>query len=810
MKKKSAGWALLIGLGIYVISMGNYLNTPNGYSGAPGDGTCATCHSTNSAATGEIQISGLPPAVLPGQTYPLSLEVSANVNFLTTGFQLTVLDNNLQNAGDLSETFPDMTTSTQPGSGWEYLKHEYGASVGFNSHFWNFTWQAPSTLPPGTAIRFYASTAMCNGDQGATNDVVATKTQTTFFQSIPLALNVSIEETQPITCSGQNNAVLSISQFGGLAPYTYQWSNGANTPSISNVSPGFYEVEVTDANNFTANASFTVQNPPAFEAFVLQVMGPDCGSANTGFAQLQVTGGIAPYSYTWSNGATTNPVSNLPVGISQVLVTDANGCSKLLNVTVPGAPELQAQLLSTVDVECSGDQNGFAELLVTGGTPPYTYIWSNGSTGNPVFDLPSGSSSVTVTDANQCTLIGNQAITIEVNDTEPPMVSDAIYQLTLGANDPVNIDLYQYLPLNDLIVDNCGVASVVLNPSSLDCDDLGLTIEVQVVATDSSGNSTVPTETLTINYEHIEWSYFTQCPPDVELGCGEMLDYSVDVTSGCDGGSLELITGYPSGSMPPAGVHPIEWLVTYPNGMQESCSFLVTVADGPSIEILDITPSCFEANDGSFTIAASQPGNYILTINGEPIQYSGADTTVSGVEEHFFTIILEDATIAACPAAEVEVEIPELPAIEIDTDGIIQPTVNENGSIEVTVSGGQGPYTYEWIQDGMVIATTEDLLDVPAGTYQLRIIDDAGCRQSSEVYVLELVMNTVNQTIEPWLVYPNPANEYLYLEAPVLDFTETQIRLFDRTGRFFDPPLAIVGSGFRISLETLPSGLYFV
>ena len=809
MKKRSSLWAILIGSAIYILSLGNYLNMPNGYSGAPGDGTCASCHTNNTGATGSVQINGLPLAVIPGQTYPLTISVDATTSFLTTGFQLTALDNTLQAAGDFSEIFPDMTTS-QSGNGWEYLKHEYGASVGGTAHSWSFMWQAPSSLSPGTAIRFYSSAAMCNGNQGATGDVLADNIQTTFFQSIPLALSISIEETQPITCNGQNNGVLTISQFGGLAPYSYEWSTGANTPSISNVSPGFYEVKVTDANNFTANASITVQDPPLFETSVLQVIGPDCGSSNTGFAQLAVTGGIAPYTYAWSNGATSNPVNNLPVGISQVVVTDANGCSKILNVTVPGAPDLQAQLLATADVECPGDQNGFAELLVTGGTPPYTYIWSNGSTGNPVFDLPAGNSSVTVIDANQCSIGGNQTISIGVNDTEPPTVSDAIYQLTLGANDPVNIDLYQYLPLNDLITDNCGVASVILSPSSFDCDDLGLTIDVQVVAADSSGNNTVPTETLTINYEHIDWSYYSQCPEDIELACGETLEYTIGLTPDCTGGSLDLVTGYPSGSNPPAGSHPIEWLVTYPNGAQESCSFMVNVADGPMLDLLDVTPSCFEADDGSFTIAASQAGNYILTINGEPIPYSGADTTVSGTEEHFFTIILEDATIAACQGEELEVEIPELPAIEINTDAITQPTASENGNIEVTVSGGQGPYTYEWIQDGMIIATTEDLLEVPAGTYQLRVIDDAGCRQSSEVYVLELVLSTSNQSIENWLIYPNPVNQYLFMEAPAVDLLESSVRIFDHAGRAFHPPTEAFGSGFRLDLEALPAGLYFV
>ncbi|MEO1713723.1 MAG: T9SS type A sorting domain-containing protein, partial [Bacteroidota bacterium] len=416
----------------------------------------------------------------------------------------------------------------------------------------------------------------------------------------------------------------------------------------------------------------------------------------------------------------------------------------------------------------------------------------------------------TITDANQCTISNNQTITIGVNDTEPPTVSNEIYQLTLGANDPVNIDLYQYLPLDDLITDNCGVASVVLSPSSLDCDDLGLTIEVQVVAADSSGNSTVPTETLTLNYEHIDWTYYSECPEDIELACGETLEYTIGLTADCNGGSLDLVTGFPSGSNPPAGSHPIEWQVTYPNGDQESCSFMVNVADGPMLDLLDVTPSCFEANDGSFSIAASALGNYILNINGEAIPYSGADTTVSGDEQVFFTVFLEDATLSLCQSAEIEVDVLELPAIEIETDLITEPTPSEGGSIEVTVSGGQGPYTFEWIQDGIVIATTEDLMDVPAGTYQLRIIDDAGCRQSSEMFVLELVMNTANQVFQDWLVYPNPVNQYLFIEAPAVDLAGSPIRIFDHAGRAFYPPIEAFGSGFRLNLEALPAGLYFV
>src|SRR5690606_35687274 len=130
-----------------------------------------------------------------------------------------------------------------------------------------------------------------------------------------------------------------------------------------------------------------------------------CNGQNTGSATATVTGGVAPYTYTWSNGATTQTVNNLSAGSKFVYVTDTNGCSTQQNfiITEPNAMVVNAS--SITRVSCNGQSDGAIAVAVTGGTAPYTYSWSNNKTGTSINNLSGGSYTVTVTDKNGCTKI---------------------------------------------------------------------------------------------------------------------------------------------------------------------------------------------------------------------------------------------------------------------------------------------------------------------------------------------------------------------------------------------------------------------
>lgn len=146
------------------------------------------------------------------------------------------------------------------------------------------------------------------------------------------------------------------------------------------------------------------------------------GDAN-GSIDVTATGGTPPYTYAWNTGATTQDISGLNPGSYNVVVTDANGCSVTSNIfTVSGPTAPISATITPTDADCFGASTGQISLISGGGTPTYTYLWSNGSTSQNLFNVPAGDYSVTVTDANSC----KQVFTTSVGEPIQIIITGAI------------------------------------------------------------------------------------------------------------------------------------------------------------------------------------------------------------------------------------------------------------------------------------------------------------------------------------------------------------------------------------------------
>src|SRR6185436_10830123 len=218
----------------------------------------------------------------------------------------------------------------------------------------------------------------------------------------------TLSETHIDATCGSANGSVDLTVTGGTAPYGYNWSNGAGTEDLAAVAAGTYDVTVTDANGCTATLSVTLNNAngPALSETHIDAT---CGSAN-GSVDLTVTGGAAPYGYNWSNSAVTEDLTNVAAGTYDVTVTDANGCTAALSVTINNAngPALSE---THIDATC-GSANGSVDLTVTGGASPYGYTWSNSAVTEDLAAVAAGTYDVTVTDANGCTA----TLSVTIND----------------------------------------------------------------------------------------------------------------------------------------------------------------------------------------------------------------------------------------------------------------------------------------------------------------------------------------------------------------------------------------------------------
>jgi SprB repeat len=220
--------------------------------------------------------------------------------------------------------------------------------------------------------------------------------------SNPDPLAVTLVATHPV-CHGDLSGAIDATVAGGTAPFSFAWSNGSATEDLAGLAAGTYSVTVTDANGGTATATITLTQPSAVLAACAATDVSCFGNAD-GAASVSVSGGTAPYALLWSTGQTGASVSGLAAGSYSVVATDANGCAATCTATVTEPSALSLDCRST-DVTCHGANDGSATVTPLGGTPAYTYLWSNGSTASTISGLGAGTYSVTVTDANGCTAV---------------------------------------------------------------------------------------------------------------------------------------------------------------------------------------------------------------------------------------------------------------------------------------------------------------------------------------------------------------------------------------------------------------------
>ena len=184
--------------------------------------------------------------------------------------------------------------------------------------------------------------------------------------------------TTDATCNTFDNGSSTVEVSGGTAPYTYLWSNGQTSATATNLSSGQYTINVMDSNGCEAEASTTVSEPNPLTASATQQINESTTGANDGSISVTVNGGTAPFTYSWSNGATTNIIDNLAGGNYELLIEDSNGCTLSVdytigtNTTSTGTARVQfihAAFDETISIE--SDQGSILSYLAcTMATPP--------------------------------------------------------------------------------------------------------------------------------------------------------------------------------------------------------------------------------------------------------------------------------------------------------------------------------------------------------------------------------------------------------------------------------------------------------
>ncbi|MBN2682725.1 MAG: PKD domain-containing protein [Bacteroidales bacterium] len=224
----------------------------------------------------------------------------------------------------------------------------------------------------------------------------------------PLQVTATIAQTN-VSCNGANDGEAVATVTNGIGIISYQWSNGANTQTITGLNPGTYCVTPSDANGCSVSPApcVTITEPAELTATYTSYY-VSCYGGNDGEAYVNASGGTGPYTYTWQGSLTGASQSNLTAGTYTVTVNDANDCQTTVDVTISQPTEMQLEFSHT-DATC-GASDGTASVIVTGGTTPYTYYWSTTATSTSISGLAAGTYYFTATDANGCEATGSVTI----------------------------------------------------------------------------------------------------------------------------------------------------------------------------------------------------------------------------------------------------------------------------------------------------------------------------------------------------------------------------------------------------------------
>lgn len=214
-------------------------------------------------------------------------------------------------------------------------------------------------------------------------------------------LNV-ITTVTSIHCKEGKGSVL-VNVLNGAWPYTYNWSPVPDTDSLlTDVPEGIYTVTVTDKNGCTKSITAAITISGTVQQVTVTAVNANCNGDASGSVSAVVTGGAAPYTYLWNPGGIATPsANNLKAGLYSLTVTAADGCKVTDSIRISEPPPIQLTTSSKDDV--CGNGTGAAAVQAMGGVAPYTCLWNNGTTGNSLTNLKSGSYEVSVMDKNNCT-----------------------------------------------------------------------------------------------------------------------------------------------------------------------------------------------------------------------------------------------------------------------------------------------------------------------------------------------------------------------------------------------------------------------
>lgn len=536
----------------------------------------------------------------------------------------------------------------------------------------------------------------------------------------PISISGSVTD---VLCYGVATGSISTIVTGGTSSFSYNWA-GPTTSTSSNLSSaaaGNYTLTLTDANLCTASTNFIIDQPNEGLGISQVIIEPSCSGIADASIDLSVWGGTTSYTYLWSNAETTQDIASILSGVYTVTVTDGNGCTVDTTYNL-SQPQSLTGTVSTTNVLCNGDETGSLVFTQIGGTPSYTYQWSNTTTlfsesGPALSNVIADDYSVTISDINGC------QFTVPVtNVSEPPVISLSTLETPVncngGSDGEIDLNVSGGTGLGTYSFEWINTTPVIVGSTE---DLSGLTADTYTCEVEDqngcisfiSQEVTEPLIPLTLIYSKVDVLCKGNNTGSIDLTVtGGTPDYSYAWTSGPSTQDINNLL---------AGDYGIT--ITDLNGCIYTEVITILEPNAPLLVTSIITDvNCFGESNGEIDLT--------------PTGGTGAYSFIWA--NSLFNLSVQTEDIVGFPADEYRFEvIDENGCVFIDTVEIMEPPIlsttitgvdilcfeGNNGSVDLTVNGGVPIYVYSWNNS----AITEDLSTLTAGYYEVTVTDLHGC-----------------------------------------------------------------------------------
>ncbi|MFN0175906.1 MAG: gliding motility-associated C-terminal domain-containing protein [Saprospiraceae bacterium] len=573
---------------------------------------------------------------------------------------------------------------------------------------------------------------VAQGDYTVTVTLIGTCTQEATF-TVPDNPNApQITPTVVNTTCDFANGAINIAVIGGPTPYTYLWSpDGQTTQNLSSILAGSYQVTVTAANGCTRSADITVtNNNPPINLSATTIPNTNCNVNFNGSINL-TAGPLTNYTYNWSNGATTQDLTNLPPGDYTVTVSAGGTCIEFATYTVPDFPNAPNTSVTHIDANC-GLPNGSINLSVSGGVPPYTYAWSSGQTTQDLANITGGVYQVVVTGANGCT--SNEDVVVDDNDI-PIDINAVVVGKTSCVINNGTISL-TVTPIAATVLWSTGSTSknlVSLSPGSY-------------TVTVSMGGTCTREETYIIDDE------------------SELPVLSADILPaicGFNNGSIDLHADF---GIPP---YTYDWAhIPGPNNPQDlnnliAGNYVVTVTTSVGCTDVFFAPidnepvqidiyflpsddlSCTSDN-GFIDLDVEPMLNY--TYDWQHIPGTNNPQDLNNLSAGTYSVTVNYGTCNASVSLDIY-DATEPPSVSISNTAAI--CGQSNGTVTLNATGATAPYRFDWAHIPGA-NNPQNLSNLAPGTYNVTVIDFFDCTATATTTVVNstIVLNITGSSVK--------------------------------------------------------------